>query len=181
MIYAESKVHQSGCRAFEWAWLIKLLCLISTSTASRAPGQGIILVLNINVLVLAFSTLQFTDLYQTSYVSKRFVNERIKSLCYVQRDGRISLDYTKMLYKPETLVQDARKGVGMVKANTVSRAFPILCASNPFYRPSSSWTCLPLLNSEIRWSDHIPAGRLHCLFCSSSTVESVLFPRTAPW
>lgn len=109
------------------AGLFVLHCLISKSLLLAACELAAPVVLPNDVLSVVLSEVGFTTLYQSTYVSREFcalAGQAIKSLYGVLHDGKLCLNYTKILHELDWLVQDTGRAISVAEANIALQASP---------------------------------------------------------
>lgn len=80
-----------------------------------------------DIMLNALLKLGFSDLYQTSYVTKEFrtVTKQVIRLLYsIQHNGCIFLDYSKIIYELDAMVQNAGKDRTIAEANAALKTSP---------------------------------------------------------
>lgn len=109
------------------AWSSALYVLLFAGAASTGPKPSILEVAGRDTLLDTLLKLGFADLYQTFYVSKEFrkvTKQAIGSLYSIQHNGRISLNYSKIIYELDAIVQDAGKDKTIAEANAALKKCP---------------------------------------------------------
>lgn len=89
------------------------------NSSSAPPEPSIESVLSNEIIGHAFLQLGLAGLYQASLVSKNFrmlAYHALRPLCGCERNGKLYLDYTLILWEHDRLVQNARQGRTIAEA-----------------------------------------------------------------
>lgn len=83
---------------------------------------------------------------------------RLDVLLRMQEDGKFYLNYTRILYKWATLVEDVGKNDSIAEAKAAIKVLPTSRALGPFWKPSSGTVsyklqiaCQSLHSTSFRW------------------------------
>lgn len=104
---------------------LALFCLVSTGLAATAPRADILTALTTDAWLLIFARLGFAGIFQASQVSKGFhklASKAVVALYGIQHDGKGYLNYTKVLYDFDTLVQSTAQDATVAEANAILKA-----------------------------------------------------------